>query len=113
MIAFYFDENMNWHVVKALRSRGINVITADEGAHRQTDDSILLNRALQLNRMMVSRDQDMITEVSHRLATGEVCPGLAYITRDLPVRKVTDDLDLIANILEPMEALGMVFYLPL
>jgi hypothetical protein len=46
MIDFYFDENIDGPVAKGLRRRGVNVLTAQDDGHRQTDDRVLLGRAL-------------------------------------------------------------------
>jgi hypothetical protein len=55
-IALYLDENMPRAIAIGLRLRGVDVLTAQEDNRRKTDDSILLDRAGALGRVMVSFD---------------------------------------------------------
>ncbi len=53
-LALYLDENMARAIAIGLRVRGIDVLTAQEDNRRKTDDSVLLDRAGALGRVMVS-----------------------------------------------------------
>src|SRR5262245_9664468 len=113
MIEYYFDENIDGPVARGLRRRGINVLTAQDDGHRQTDDRVSLDRALSLSRVMFSQDEDMVLEAVRRQRTGESFAGLVFAPIRLPFRKYIDDLELIASVMTLAELTNMIIYLPL
>jgi predicted nuclease of predicted toxin-antitoxin system len=63
MLAFYFDHHVPGAITNGLERRGIDVLTAwDDGRARLPDES-LLERATELNRILVTLDKGF-----HRLA---------------------------------------------
>ena len=58
MIPLYTDENVLGAVVRALQSRGIDVVTAWEDGRGNTDDRRVLDRATELKRVLFSQDTD-------------------------------------------------------
>lgn len=59
-LAFYMDEHVPRPITVGLRLRGVDVLTAQEDEHRETDDAALLDRAAELGRVMFSFDADML-----------------------------------------------------
>jgi hypothetical protein len=53
-LAFYMDEHVPKPITLGLRVRGVDVLTAQEDEHRETDDAVLLDRATELGRVMFS-----------------------------------------------------------
>jgi predicted nuclease of predicted toxin-antitoxin system len=53
------DEHVHRAITIGLRLRGVDVLTA-------TPDPLILDRALELNRVMFSQDQDFLIEAHHR-----------------------------------------------
>jgi predicted nuclease of predicted toxin-antitoxin system len=82
---------MNTHVHRAitigLRLRGVDVLTVQEDGLTATPDSLILDRALELNRVMFSQDQDFLIEAHHRQNTGIPFAGVIY-TRQLLGRRL-------------------------
>ena len=77
-IRYYLDEHVDLDVARALRRRGVDVVTAQESGQRATDDKILLRTAAADGRVFVSQDSDVL-----RLASqGELHAGLT--SRSLP-----------------------------
>jgi hypothetical protein len=113
-IAFYLDENMPRAIAIGLRVRGVDVLTAQEDNHRQTDDSILLDRAGALSRVMVSFDADMLAIGTRRQRENIPFSGIIYAhpTR-ISVGDILRELELIAEIGKPEDLANTIFYLPL
>lgn len=113
-LALYLDENMARAIAIGLRVRGIDVLTAQEDNRRKTDDSILLDRAGALKRVMVSFDADMLAIGTQRQQDGAPFVGIIYAhpTR-ISVGKLLQELELIATVGEPQDLENTIVYLPL
>jgi predicted nuclease of predicted toxin-antitoxin system len=59
-IRYYFDENMEHNIAKALRGRGIDVLTTAESGNAGMDDKIQLAFALAEKRVIVTQDEDFL-----------------------------------------------------
>ena len=113
-LALYLDENMPWVIAVGLRLRAIDLVTAQEDDHRRTDDSILLDRAAVLGRVMVSFDADMLAIGARRQQIGIPFPGVIYAhpTR-ISVGDLLREIELIAEVGEPEDMANTILYLPL
>ena len=113
-LALYSDENMARAIAIGLRVRGIDVLTAQEDNRRKTDDSILLDRAGALRRVMVSFDADMLAIGTQRQRNGIPFVGIIYAhpTR-ISVGKLLQELELIATVGELQDLENTIVYLPL
>ena len=113
-LALYSDENMARAIAIGLRVRGIDVLTAQEDNRRKTDDSILLDRAGALRRVMVSFDADMLAIGTQRQRDGVPFVGIIYAhpTR-ISVGKLLQELELIVTVGEPQDLENTIVYLPL
>ena len=109
---------MDVHVRRAitggLRHRGVDVLTAQEDGTDRWKDEDLLNRAMELGRVLFTSDEDMLIEAARRQREGIPFGGVIYIhLLDGSVRQCLEDLELIAKLSEPEEYLNHVEYLPL
>lgn len=113
-IPLYLDENVPHVLAIGLRVRGVDILTAQEDNHRQTNDSILLDRAGALGRVMVSFDTDMLAIGAHRQQESIPFPGVIYThpTR-MSVGDLLRELELIAKVGEPEDLANRILYLPL
>ena len=113
-LAFYMDEQVPQQITAGLRLRGIDVLTVQEDGRAGTPDPLVLNRAAQLQRLMVSRDQDFLIEASQRQATGVYFPGVIYAhQQQVSIGDCIRNLELIAKAGSPEEFANQVIYLPL
>lgn len=112
-ISLYMDENIPHVIAVGLRVRGVDVLTAQEDSRRQTDDSILLDRAGALGRVMVSFDADMLIIGARRHHENLPFPGVifAHPTR-ISVGDLIQDLELIAKVGNPEDMANTILYLP-
>jgi predicted nuclease of predicted toxin-antitoxin system len=114
MIRLYADENVEGQIIKGLRSRGIDILTAEEDAHSQTADALILDRAGELGRVAFSRDQDFLREAKRRQLTGEPFAGVIYAHMGrVSIGDCIRDLELAALACAIEEFENTVWFLPL
>ena len=113
-LAFYLDENLPRVIAIGLRLRGVDVLTAQEDNHRRTDDSLLLDRAGALRRVMVSFDADMLAIGTHRQRESVFFFGIIYThpTR-ISIGDLLRELTLISEIGQPEDVVNRILYVPL
>jgi hypothetical protein len=113
-LAFYMDEHVPRPITIGLRIRQVDVLTAQEDDHRETDDDILIDRAGELGRVMFSFDADMLREATRRQEAGESFSGVIFAhPTQISVGECIRDLEIMAEAGEPEDLQNRVFYLPL
>ena len=90
------------------------MLTAQEYNRRRTDDSLLLDRAGALGRVMVSFDADMLATSTRRQRENVSFPGIIYAhpTR-ISIGDLLGELALICEIGQPEDVVNRILYLPL
>ena len=113
-LAYYMDHNVPISITNGLRVRGVDVLTAYEDSSHKLDDPALLDRALQLKRVIFTRDDDFLIEAARRQATGAPFHGVVYAHQlRVSIGTCIEQLELIALAGEPEDVLGTVTFLPL
>jgi len=77
-VAFYMDEHVRGAITIGLRSRNIDVLTVQEDQRRATPDPILLDRATELGRLIVTQDDDFLREAQKPQPEGVEFSGVVY-----------------------------------
>ena len=114
MVRLYMDVHIPAAITDALRDRGVDVLTAQEDGARRLLDDQLLDRAMQLGRVLFTEDDDLLAEAAGRQERGEPFAGVIYIRdRQLRVGRRVDDLEVIAKVCTSEEMANWVQYLPL
>ena len=113
-LAFYMDEHVPKPITLALRIRSVDVLTAQGDNRGATDDSVLLDRAIELGRVMFSFDADMLRHTTARQQRGDSFAGLvfAHPTR-ISVGECIRDIEIIAKTGDPEDLANQILYLPL
>jgi predicted nuclease of predicted toxin-antitoxin system len=112
-IKFYMDVQVRREVTEGLRSRGVDVMTAQEDKAAELEDSDLLDRATVLGRVLFSQADDLLRLATRRQHTGEYFAGLIYSHQlSITIGQCVDDLELIAKATEPEEWINYLAYLP-
>lgn len=112
-IALYMDVQVQRAITKALRVRGLDVLTVQDDGMSLKPDSVLLDRAGALDRLMFSRDQDFLAEATRRQHAGEPFIGVVYAhLAKVPIGRGIEDLELIAKASELSEYANSVIHLP-
>jgi len=113
-LALYMDENVPIAITEGLRSRDVDVLTVQKDGLTSYPDPMVFDRAVQLNRIVFSMDQDFLAEAKRRQQTGETFPGVIF-ARQAKVLTGTcvTELELVAKLGKPEEFANQVWYLPL
>jgi predicted nuclease of predicted toxin-antitoxin system len=113
-VDFYFDVHVRQAVTRGARLRGISVLTAQEDGSREKSDPELLDRAMELGRVMFTQDEDFLIEAHRRQKDGRAFYGIVYAHQlNVTIGQCVDDLELIARIYDPDDIINRVEYLPL
>ena len=113
-VGLYMDVHLPAAVTLGLLLRNVDVLTAQLDGTTQLNDSDLLDRADQLNRVLVSQDEDMLAKAARRQRDGIPFTGLIYAHQlGITIGRFIDDLELLASVGEPGDFNGRVEFLPL
>lgn len=108
------DVHVPFAITTQLRLREIDILTAQEDGARRTEDSALLDRSTELQRVLVSQDIDLLRIASLRNKTGNSFSGLIYAHQmSATIGQMVRDLELIVRVTSLEEWLNRVEYLPL
>jgi hypothetical protein len=108
------DVHVPYGITIGLRLRGVDVLTAQEDGSREVEDAVLLDRATKLNRILFTRDDDLIREGTLRQQHGETFSGIVYAHQlDVSIGQCVTDLELIAKASDSDEWIDRIEYLPL
>ena len=113
-LSLYMDHHVDGRITKGLRRRGIDVLTALEDNAHQLPDALLLDRATELRRVLVSQDSHLVIEAVRRQKEGLSFAGLIYgFQLSGSVGKTVADLETICAVFDPAEFEGRIEYLPI
>ena len=113
-IALYMDEHIPLAITGGLSGRGIDVLTVQADGRRGDSDASLLDRALELRRVMFSQDEDFPIEAARRQAAGIDFAGVIYARQTaVSVGDCVRDLEILAKAAEPEDCFNQIQYLPL
>jgi hypothetical protein len=97
-----------------LRRRGLDVLTSQEDGTREADDSELLSRATELERVLFSQDQDLLRIATDRQRSGQQFAGLVFGHQlGISIGRCIEDLELIAGCCTATELSPSIIYIPL
>ena len=108
------DVHVRHPVTTGLRRREVEVLTAQEDGTSRWDDDEVLDRAMEVGRVLFTQDDDFPQEAAKRQRRGQQFAGLIYAhQQNITVRRTIEDLELIAKACEPEELANRVVFLPL
>jgi predicted nuclease of predicted toxin-antitoxin system len=113
MVTFYMDEQVPSAITKGLRDRSVDALTAQEDGREGDGDPMLLDRATQLRRVVVTIDRDFFALTAARQAAGQPFVGVMIAPETLSFRQRIDDLEMIAKCSELEEWASKLTVLPL
>ena len=113
-VRFYADHNIQAAVVTGLRAKAVDCITAEEDGKANADDEEILERATQLQRVLVTHDKDFFTIFESWWTAGKQFGGIIHaFPTQITIAQLIDDLILIAQVCEPEEFRNAIVRLPL
>ena len=109
---------MDVHVPRAitegLRLRDVDVMTAQEDGSSRLGDDDLLDRATSLDRVLFTRDADLLAEATRRQREGRAFAGVIYAHQlQATIGQCVRDLELIATVGESEDLASRIEFLPL
>jgi hypothetical protein len=113
-VAFYMDEHVPSSITVGLLMREVDVLTAQKDGRERAPDPSVLDRAMELNRVVFSFDADMLREADRRQRLAVRFAGLVFAhPARISVGQCVRDLELVAKATEPSDLVNQVVYLPL
>lgn len=112
--ALYMDHHVSRVITNGLRTRGIDVLTTQEDGTQELADSLLLDRATKLRRVLFTRDDDFLRETTRRLRNGQEFCSVVYAHQlHVSIGDCIAGLELICMTSTPEDVLNKVYFLPL
>jgi len=113
-LAFYMDHHVPRAIINGLRLRGIDVLTAYEDGTSEYEDADLLDRATELQRVLFSQDDDLLSEAAKRIRENSFFYGVIYAHQlRVSIGTCVNELEIIAQASEPEDIINRVQFLPL
>ena len=113
-IALYMDENVPLPITNGLRKRDVDVLRAQEDNHQNTPDTVILDRAMDLQRVVFTQDEDFLAIANRRQQEEVNFAGVIYAHQQkVTVGDCIRDLEIVAKVNEPEDLVNCVQYLPL
>ena len=114
-VRFQADADFNQHIVRAVRRRmpAIDFPTAPEAGLAGLDDDLVLEKAAQESRVLVSHDRRTMPFHFATFIATKTSAGVILVSQDLPVRQAADDLILIWEASEAEEWVNQINSIPL
>ena len=112
--ALYMDHSVNGAIVAGLRRRGVNVLTAQEDDHHEAPDSVVIDRATELGRVVFAQDVDFLIDADRRQRLGIHFHGVIYAHQtQVPIGRCIEDLQLLVEAENIENLVNNVIRLPL
>ena len=114
-VRFQADADFNQDIVQAVRRRvpAVDFQTAHEANLAGLDDEIVLERAAQEGRVLVSHDRRTMPFHFADFIAVKPSAGVLIVPKGLPIRRVVEDLILIWEASEAEEWVNQIDALPL
>ncbi len=112
-VALYLDQHVPKAIRSGLRARQVDVVSAFEDGTSEWDDDSLLDRVLQVGRVLFTQDEDFLVIANQRQTAGIPFAGILFARqRDISIQQAIRDLELIAKVCEPSDFSNRVEFLP-
>jgi hypothetical protein len=114
-VRFQADADFNQDIVRAVRRRepAVDFQTAHEASLAGLDDDVVLERAAQEGRVLVSHDRRTMPFHFAAFITTRTSAGVVLVPQSLPIRQAVEDLILIWEASEAEEWVNQIDSLPL
>ena len=107
------DVHVPLAITRALRRKGLDVLTAQDDGTTRLPDSELLLRAGTLGRVLFTQDDDFLAEAARLHRAGSTFATVIYAHQFTAIGVCVADLSLILSAMLPGETRGQVLHLPL
>lgn len=108
------DENVPRQITVGLRLRSVDVLSVQEDDRTGLPDPQVLERATELNRVLFSRDNDLLVIAHQQQRDGKPFSGVIYShPQNSSIGNCIRDLELIVSVCTLEDCNGQVQYIPL
>lgn len=112
-LALFMDVHVQWAITESLRNRGVDVLTAQDEDAESWPDEELLERAVELKRILFTQDRDFLRIAAEWQRTGRSFPGIVFGAQTaVSVGVAVECLELIAVAGRAEEFANLVQYIP-
>lgn len=113
-LTLYMDHHVPKAITSGLRLRDVDVLTASEDGTHRMSDAALLDRAMELQRVLFTQDDDLVEEAAKRQQQGRQFSGVIYGHQlRLSIGDCVRDLEIIAKTGMHDDVVNQVLFLPL
>ena len=113
-LAFYLDHHVPAAIAAGLRQLQVDVLTVAEDGKAEWDDDQLLERALELGRIVFTQDRDFLVLAARWQQDRREFAGMVYGHQlRVTVGGAVRDIALIASVMTGAEMRNRVEFLPL
>ena len=116
MVRLLVDQDFDHDILRGLIRRipNLDVVTAHQIGLSAASDPELLAWAAEAERLIITHDRKtMPSHAADRMATGGRISGVIIVPRQLPMRQVIDELEVIVLCSHENEWKNIILYLPL
>ena len=116
MLLLVADENFNNNIVRGLlRQRpDLDIVRVQDVGLRGKEDPVILEWAAKEGRVLLTHDAATMSYYAYeRVKEGKPMPGIIEVADDLPIKRVIEDILLLAEYSEKGELESQIIYLPL
>jgi predicted nuclease of predicted toxin-antitoxin system len=108
------DEHVHRAITNALKLRNVDVLTVQEDCRTGAADQIILDPAIELERVIFTQDDDFLTIANYFQQQGIYFTGVIYAhQQSVTVGDCVRDLEIIAKAAEKKDLANQVQYLHL
>jgi hypothetical protein len=112
-VALYMDVHVPAAITRQLRLRGVDVLTAQEDAHSDVSDEIVLLRAMKLSRVVFTQDVLFRVLAENWQRRSQEFAGLLFGAQlGGTIGQYVEDLELVCKASETADWLNVVQFLP-
>ena len=113
-LRLYMDHNVPDSITEGLARRGVDCLTALADGTHQLEDELLLRRATDVDRVLVTMDDDFLSIAAQWVSSGRRFTGVIYAhPLEITIGQAIRDLELHAKVLDPPEMHDRVERIPL
>jgi hypothetical protein len=113
-LPLYVDHNVSADIVRGARLRGVDLLTAREDGRAHLTDELLMARAVELRRLLLTEDKDFYRIASRWWQSGHAFPGVIHIDQDAAsIGDLIDDLVIIVELNTAQEMANRLVYVPI
>lgn len=113
-LPLYTDHHIQSAIITGLRRGGIEVPTTQEEGTGRLEDELLLERAVALNRILLTEDKDFFRIAARWWSQGRDFPGIIHVDQDgARVGKLIEDIMLIVMLSSAEEMRNQIQWVPL